>query len=378
MHVLVEQLSATGLTDDALAYQASILKRVSRTFALTIPSLPAALQAPVTNAYLLCRIADTIEDDAGLDADGKREFGQRFVDVVRGQDDADGFARALAPQLHPSTLVDERRLVESTARVVGVTHRFRSAERSALERCAALMSAGMARFQRRAGLQGLRSMREMEEYCFYVAGVVGQMLTELFCAYAPEIHARRERLLKLAPSFGQGLQMTNILKDIWADRARGICWLPRNQFGNVGKNQSDLIESLAPTQLAEGIQRLVLVAHGHLRNALEYTLTLPRQERGIRRFCLWAVGMAVPTLDNIYQRSSFRSTVEVKISRRQVRSVLRWYGLLAGRDRLLRHLFERASARMPQSDPAVGDRLEAVVRAAAARFERERLGPVRP
>jgi farnesyl-diphosphate farnesyltransferase len=372
----VDHLPEAGSTGDALAYQASILKRVSRTFALTIPSLPAKLRAPVTNAYLLCRIADTIEDDAGLDADGKREFGQRFVGVVRGEGDPETFARALAPQLHPSTLTDERRLVESTARVVGVTHRFSTPERAALERCAALMSAGMSQFQRRAGLQGLRSMREMEEYCFYVAGVVGQMLTELFCAYAPEIRSHRERLLKLAPSFGQGLQMTNILKDIWADRGRGICWLPRDQFGSDVDARSDLIDSLAPSQLAEGIQRLAVVAHGHLRNALAYTLTLPRRERGIRRFCLWAVGMAVPTLDNIYHRSSFRNAAEVKISRRQVRSILRWYGLFAGQDRLLRGLFERASARMPLSDPAVGERLEAVVRAAAARFDHDRLGSV--
>ena len=42
-----------------LEYQARILTGVSRTFALTIPSLPPALRVPVTNAYLLCRIADT-------------------------------------------------------------------------------------------------------------------------------------------------------------------------------------------------------------------------------------------------------------------------------------------------------------------------------
>ena len=44
------------------AYQDQILPHVSRTFALTIPQLPAGLRIPVTNAYLLCRIADTIED----------------------------------------------------------------------------------------------------------------------------------------------------------------------------------------------------------------------------------------------------------------------------------------------------------------------------
>ena len=59
------------------------------------------------------------------------------------------------------------------------------------------------------------------------------MLTELFCDYSAEIDRHRKKLLQLAVSFGQGLQMTNILKDIWDDRARGACWLPRDVFQQV-------------------------------------------------------------------------------------------------------------------------------------------------
>ena len=51
----------TNLED--AAYQDEILQYVSRTFALTIPQLPESLCKVVSNAYLLCRIADTIEDE---------------------------------------------------------------------------------------------------------------------------------------------------------------------------------------------------------------------------------------------------------------------------------------------------------------------------
>ena len=47
-------------------YQERVLPLVSRSFALTIPQLPAELRIPVANAYLLCRIADTIEDESAL------------------------------------------------------------------------------------------------------------------------------------------------------------------------------------------------------------------------------------------------------------------------------------------------------------------------
>lgn len=364
-------LSATP--EAALAFQASILGGVSRTFALTIPSLPKQLRVPVTNAYLLCRIADTIEDDADLDVGRKKQFGEQFVRVVEGQEPACAFASRLVPLLAPQTLADERKLIEHTAEVVQVTHGLTLPQRRALTRCVALMSAGMHRFQDCAGPQGLEDMQRMDEYCYFVAGVVGEMLTELFSDYAKDIAARRPQLLKLAPSFGQGLQMTNILKDIFDDRGRQICWLPRSEFGlsaETGQLESrlDLVGSLDQRAFREGLERLVVVAHGHLRNALEYTLLIPARHRDVRRFCLWALGMAVPTLRNIYRTPEFASGADVKITRPQVRRIVRAYGFFAGNDRVLRWLFKYASRGLPQSDPAVGNRLLQISQQAEALF----------
>ena len=63
------------------------------------------------------------------------------------------------------------------------------------------MSDGMHRFQNVAGLQGLESRHLLDEYCYFVAGVVGEMLTELFCAHSAAIARRRPALMRLAPSF---------------------------------------------------------------------------------------------------------------------------------------------------------------------------------
>jgi len=351
----------------ALEFQASILEGVSRTFALTIPSLPEALKIPVTNAYLLCRIADTIEDDTALDFDQKREYERAFTEVLEGHRPAGALAADLAPRLGSSTLPDERTLVERCADVVGVTHALAGPERRALVQCVRLMSEGMHRFQRDAGLHGLRTLHELDEYCYFVAGVVGEMLTELFCEHAPDIAERRGKMMRLAPSFGAGLQMTNILKDIWDDRARGVCWLPRAEFPDVAEDVDDLIGSLDDSARRAGIERLAVVAHGHLKNALDYTLLIPPRHRGIRRFCLWALGMAVPTLTNVYRRSDFRDGAEVKITRRQVRGIVRRYGLFTGHDGMLRWQFRRASRKLPQSDPSVGDELVRLSRFEPAR-----------
>jgi farnesyl-diphosphate farnesyltransferase len=60
------------LSETDKAFQQYLLQGVARTFALTIPRLPPALADVVANAYLLCRIADTIEDEAAIEPAEKR------------------------------------------------------------------------------------------------------------------------------------------------------------------------------------------------------------------------------------------------------------------------------------------------------------------
>src|SRR5271168_5457547 len=91
-------------------YQNQILPHVSRTFALTIPQLPPALCTPVTCAYLLCRIADTIEDEPALTAPETLHFLQRFSAVVAGSLKPGALARDLEPRLTDRTLATERDL----------------------------------------------------------------------------------------------------------------------------------------------------------------------------------------------------------------------------------------------------------------------------
>src|SRR5580693_8702451 len=88
-------------------YQDQILPHVSRTFALTIPQLPPALATPVTSAYLLCRIADTIEDEPALSPPETLAFLQRFSSLVGGEGDACLLARDLEQCLSERTLPTE-------------------------------------------------------------------------------------------------------------------------------------------------------------------------------------------------------------------------------------------------------------------------------
>lgn len=344
-----------GVRDSDFAYQAQALEAVSRTFALTIPRLPDPLRTVVGNAYLLCRINDTIEDDPGLSPAQKAGFWERFVEVVQGRGDPADFAADLGAELSASTPSGEHDLIANTARVVRVTRVFPARQRHILSRCVGVMSRGMSEFQNLDTSRGVPSLREFHRYCYFVAGVVGEMLTELFCEHAAEIEERRGELLPLAVSFGQGLQMTNILKDVWEDLRRGACWLPRDVFRAAGFDLSHLRPEHGDPAFVEGMTELVGIARGHLDRALRFVELLPARETGIRSHCLWALGMAVLTLRRIHQTPWFRRGRDVKISRRTVRGVILVTNSLVRSNFALRRLFAAMTRGLPLPRLALSD-----------------------
>jgi farnesyl-diphosphate farnesyltransferase len=331
-------------SDDA--FQARMLAGVSRTFALTIPQLPPELARVVSNAYLLCRIVDTIEDEPGISPAMKRELCTEFVAALRGAQSAQLFSRELAPLLSGHSSPAEHELIAEAERVVGITRGFTPTQQEALTECVVVMGAGMVKFQEESA-HGLPDLPALDKYCYHVAGVVGEMLTKLFCEYSPEIARHREQMLRLAVAFGQGLQMTNILKDIWEDLERGMCWLPRDVFAHAGFDLEQLAPGCSSAAFAQGMQRLIGIAHAHLKSALQYTLLIPPREAAIRNFCLWSLGMAVLTLRKINRHLDFRNGQEVKISRRSVRATVLSSRLCARNDPALRLLFRAASAGLP-------------------------------
>ncbi len=330
-------------------YQRHILQGVSRTFALTIPMLPPRLCEVVGNAYLLCRIADTIEDGTELTPPQQRHVAEQFIRVVEGTVAAETFAAELYPLLSRHTLEAERDLIQNTPRVIRITHSFNATQQQALTRCIRIMANGMAHYQAQESLSGLPDLPAMAEYCYYVAGVVGEMLTEIFCDYSEEINRNKKALMELAVSFGQGLQMTNILKDIWEDRRRGACWLPRDLFLKEGIELKDLQPGTPHPGFSAGLGQLIGLAKHHLYNALTYTLLIPAQERGIRRFCLWALGMAVLTLKKLNKQRNFTHGKQVKISRQSVKATLLVTTALINYNSLLKLLLYLTSRDLPDN-----------------------------
>jgi farnesyl-diphosphate farnesyltransferase len=176
------------------------------------------------------------------------------------------------------------------------------------------------------------------------------MLAKLFCYYSVEINQHKLELLKLSVSFGQGLQMTNILKDIWDDAERGVCWLPQDIFTETGFELKNLSTEHSDENFRLGLAHLISIAHGHLHNALIYTQLLPAHETGIRNFCLWALGMAVLTLKKIKQNIDFNKSSQVKITRNSVKATIFTTRLIGANNTLLSLLFNLTSRELKTPD----------------------------
>ena len=321
-------------------FQLDILEHVSRTFALTIPQLPEPLKRTVSNAYLLCRIADTIEDDPALSFKEKHFYSEWFADLVKQDKSAKKFAKELGFKLGTTTTKAEKELIKRCQSILKITHSLNGNERAAMLSCVESMTQGMIKYQGKETLEGLSNQEEMDRYCYYVAGVVGIMLTKLFLEYggswSTEVKLGMETR---AISFGQGLQMTNIIKDFWTDRERGACWLPRSTFKPLGISLTNVNqENMA--NFKKGIDRLASIAQEHLVNALEYTILIPKEEKGIRMFCLWAILMATLTLSKIKNGKEFVERRNVKISRKTVAFVIFFSNLCNGSNFLIRILFK--------------------------------------
>jgi farnesyl-diphosphate farnesyltransferase len=302
------------------------LSRVSRTFSQPIALLPERLRMAVTVGYLLCRIADTVEDHAAIGADRRDPLLRMLIDVLEDRTSPASFTAALADIAGDGP---ELELVRALPRVMRV---FRSESRTAQEstvRWVSEMSRGMTLYSHRRRAPGsltvLRTIGDLERYCYFVAGTVGFLLTDLFVEEmgGAATHEIELGLRARAESFGIGLQLVNVLKDVTDDLARGWSYLPETLLAAQQLTAEDIADPVVRARAHRAVAPVFALARHHLDQGLEYTLAIPTRFSGIRLFCLLPLWMAASTLRLAAGNDAmFVPNQPVKISRDQVRALI--------------------------------------------------------
>lgn len=155
-----------------------------------------------------------------------------------------------------------------------------------------------------------------------------------------------------------GLQLTNILKDVTDDFARGVSFIPRYECARQGFSVSRLTDPEVRAQAHAAASPIFDIARARLDDALEYSLAIPAEHPQIRLFCLLPLWMAARTL--VLARGNdamFIAGAPVKITRAEVESLIAECVRLVADDAALRvryaSLFDAPSeARASTSSPS--------------------------
>jgi farnesyl-diphosphate farnesyltransferase len=220
------KLAAAGLSPERLS---ALLEKTSRTFALAIPLLPEPTRRQVGLAYLLFRIADTFEDAERWPRQ-RQLAALAELERLLGDDGASADA-AVADWLEdpPCEHDGYLELLAASGEVLAAFRALEPPARRLVHRHTLRTVQGMAGFVRRkddGGALRLRDLADLKDYCYVVAGIVGEMLTGLFLLGRAWLRPAAPRLRRRAARFGEALQLVNILKDAAVDAHHGRFFLP--------------------------------------------------------------------------------------------------------------------------------------------------------
>lgn len=277
-----------------------LLEKTSRTFALSIPSLPEPTRREVTVAYLMFRIADTLEDATAWSHERKLVALDAFDRLIAAPD-IEAARRCVATWLEhpPLAHAGYLELLDQAPTVLNAWSELSDPARRLVGAHTRRTIAGMRGFveQERDGVLQLEDVEGLRNYCYAVAGIVGEMLTELFLLGRPELDPIASDLRADSARFGEALQLVNILKDVADDMEQGRGYLP------PGVDPAELF-ALARRDL-EAAEIYSKRLHSHAA------------PRGVVAFTLLPVLLASATLDRIAERGP-----GAKLTRPEVRGIL--------------------------------------------------------
>ncbi|KAK8476531.1 hypothetical protein V6N13_085671 [Hibiscus sabdariffa] len=273
----------------------SMLHKVSRSFALVIQQLDTQLRNAVCIFYLVLRALDTVEDDTSVAADVKVPI---LIDFYR---------HIYNPDWHFSCGTKEYKVLMDQFHLVSTAFlELEKGYQEAIEDITLRMGAGMAKFI----CKEVETVADYDEYCHYVAGLVGLGLSKLFHAYGSEDLAPDS----LSNSMGLFLQKTNIIRDYLEDIneiPKSRMFWPRQIWSKYAKKLEDLKYEENSVKAVQCLNDMVTNALLHVDDCLKYMSAL--HDPSIFRFCAIPQIMAIGTLALCYNNIQvFRGVVKMR------------------------------------------------------------------
>ena len=114
------------------------------------------------------------------------------------------------------------------------------------------------------------ALAELDLYCDRVASAVGRLSVRIFGSDAPAAD-------RVAGALGRALQLTNILRDLAEDAARGRLYLPRELLSAQGITEREPQAVLSHLRLGNVCEQLAAIAERHFAEAKAAMRDCPRR-----------------------------------------------------------------------------------------------------
>lgn len=286
---------ALHLSDREFCYGA--LAKVSRSFAVVIRQLPEELRDPVCLFYLTLRALDSIEDDMALSKEIKNELLRHFHAQC-------GDENLTYPNIGDTD--DYRMLMNHYDKVARVFSSLKPPYRQVIQDITRRMGQGMADYADKE----VQTLTDYDQYCHYVAGLVGYGLSGLFSASGLEKEDLKD-FLEWSNSMGLFLQKTNIIRDYREDLDEGRHFWPREIWGKYTADFASFSRHPEHADSLACLNSMVADALRHLPDVICYLKELRNPE--IFRFCAIPQIMAVATLAKVYNNPAvFTQNVKIR------------------------------------------------------------------
>lgn len=279
-----------------------VLRRTSRTFALSMELLPSPIRASIETAYLLARIGDTVADRGLAPAQVRIDGLARLRAAVRGEGPP---PRTIPAEPGPA----EAELLAGTGRVLERLAALPAADREdvrrVVDRLLETMIGELQAFETRGpGAGGVVSLPDgaaLSAYTEGIAGCVGEFWTRLLLRharrFAAALPARRAAALTIeGRRYGRGLQLVNVLRDLPRDLHRGRCFLPADELRSLGLGPEDLLDPAAGRRLAPLLARWQGRARRGLLSGIGYSLSLAGAGVRVRTATMLPARLGLATL----------------------------------------------------------------------------------
>ncbi|MGH7205030.1 MAG: phytoene/squalene synthase family protein [Nitrospiraceae bacterium] len=308
-----------------------LLKRVSRLFYTTLVVVPSPVRDQVSLSYLFARVADTIADTDLIDRPQRLRFLHQFTAQFVEDQVCWDEVRAIQTVVIPcQTNSAERGLLERLEDCFRLYLNFSPEDRTRVRRLMTTLTSGMEMDltvfpgDSARHLTALKTMADLDQYTYFVAGCVGEFWTDLMCGHLSSLNQWNVTdMARIGVRFGKGLQLTNILKDLSRDLRRGRCYVPEPMLREAGLAPTDLLKKDVLPAFRPVLKRLVAAAMEHLDQGWLYTMAIPRREVRLRLACMWPILSAGATLRLVSISTDLLDPlVTLKISRRQVYRIM--------------------------------------------------------